>query len=96
MPYLLRGEFSGKGGVVAMWQKIGVVLCLLLFAGAFAGGQQTVFAKDPAKTKQNSQKQEKSKQSFKDKYKQKVNKVKEKIRKKMEPRRSPAALAVRG
>ena len=79
-----------------MRQKIGVVLCLLLFAGAFGGGPQTVCAKDQAKTKQTSQQQNKSKQSFTDKCKQKVNKVKQKIRKKMQPRSTPAALAVRG
>ena len=84
-----------------MLRKISVVLCLLLFAGAFWGGPQSVCAKEQVKAKQSSQqhskqKQDKPKQSFKDKYKQQLNKVKGKIRKKMEPRRGTAALAVRG
>jgi hypothetical protein len=85
-----------------MLRKIGVVLCLLLFAGAFGGGQPSVFAEEQAKAKQDNQqqsqqKQDNHKQSLKEKYDQKVKQLKKKVQDRLEQKnRNNAALAVRG
>jgi Tfp pilus assembly protein PilO len=82
-----------KRGVAEMMRKIGLVLCLLLFAGAVLVGQQSVWAKDQ---QQSGQKQNSQKQSFKEKYDKKVNQFKKKIQKKIERRTPTAVTSVRG
>jgi preprotein translocase subunit SecF len=86
-----------------MCRKIVVVFCLLLFAGAVLGSQQSVFAKDQkpttqqqSKQKQSNQKQDTHKQSFKQKCEQKVKQIKTKVNQRFQIRTPSAVAGVRG